>query len=330
MFDPSFARLYIADFGNNRIRSLDVATGLVTTFVGSGATTFANGVGTAASMNAPAFLCFDAAGATMYVTDSGANRVRRIDMASATVTTLAGSGTSATVNGVGAQASFKMLRQLALDPAQALLYVAEYGGHVVRAIELATGNVSTLAGSGAAASVDGLGTSASINGPDGIAVDAGGNVIVAAFGGTNVRRITPRGFVTTLGGSETPGYAEGAAAAMRFRQPLGLALGRQARSSSQTPATSACAGCRRRLRRLSASPRPSAATARCGAASWRPSTRPRARWRSTWTARLPRARRAFRCSRPTARPRPCPWAADRSTPRAWRARSRTCASLRAR
>lgn len=179
-FDPAFATLYIADNGNHRIRALSIATNTVSTFVGTGTAAFLDGVGVAASLSSPTFIVIAPGGATMYIADSSNNRIRAVNMVTAQVTTLAGSGTSATVNGIGVAASFSGIRGLAIDSTATLLFVAEFGAHYVRKIVLASATVTTYAGNGNAVTTDGQGTSASINGPDGLVIDTAGNLIVSA------------------------------------------------------------------------------------------------------------------------------------------------------
>jgi DNA-binding beta-propeller fold protein YncE len=72
------------------------------------------------------------------------------------------------------------------------LYISEYGGHRIRKITPA-GVVSTLAGSGNAAYADGSGISASFNEPQGLDVDASGNVYVVEANNNRIRKITPAG-----------------------------------------------------------------------------------------------------------------------------------------
>lgn len=84
--------------------------------------------------------------------------------------------------------------------------------------------VSTFAGSTASGSADGTGSAASFNGPDGVAVDAAGNVYVADAWNHAIRKITPAGVVTTWAGSTAPGHADGTGSAASFFSPRGVAV----------------------------------------------------------------------------------------------------------
>ena len=142
--------------------------------------------------------------------------------AAAQVTTLAGSGATGKVNGQGTAASFNDPVGVVVD-ASGAVYVADTGNHLIRKID-ASGNVTTLAGSGAAGSANGQGTAASFDFPNRIAIDKTGIVYVADSGNNLIRRIDASGTVTTLAGSGVPGSANGQGTAASFSFPAGIAL----------------------------------------------------------------------------------------------------------
>ncbi len=84
--------------------------------------------------------------------------------------------------------------------------------------------VSTLAGNGAAGSTDGNGASAKVYFPEGVAVDAAGNVYFTESITKKVRKITAAGLVSTLAGSGSSGREDGAGARATFKGPRGLAV----------------------------------------------------------------------------------------------------------
>ena len=146
-----------------------------------------------------------------------------LTMGNASVTTLAGSaGMSGSADGTGAAARFYGPTYITTDGMN--LYVAEFDNHTIRKIVIATGVVTTLAGSaGMSGSADGTGAAARFNYPYGVTTD-GTNLYVGDFINNAIRKIViSTGFVTTLAGSAgTYGSVDGTGAAARFNMPSGI------------------------------------------------------------------------------------------------------------
>ncbi len=177
----------------------------------------------AATFNNPYGLAIDASGIA-YVGDSTNHRVRQIDLSTGAVSTLAGSGTAASTNGTGTSAAFSSPFYLALD-GLGNLYVTDSGTHLIRKVVLATQDVTTVAGTGAAGAVDGVGIAASFNQPYGVACDASGNAFVADSGNHRIRKIVlSSAMVTTLAGSVAPSAANGVGAAAGFSTPINVVM----------------------------------------------------------------------------------------------------------
>ena len=160
---------------------------------------------------------------TAYVADSTACRILQVDLTSGAVSPFAGS-TAGFGNGSGSAAMFDHPAGLAAD-ASGNLYVADGYNHVIRKITH-SGVVSTYAGSGLAGLVNataGTALTARFLFPTGVAVDAGGNVIVADSGNHCIRKITAAGVVSTLAGAGGAGFTDGAAAVAQFNAPLAVA-----------------------------------------------------------------------------------------------------------
>ena len=135
---------------------------------------------------------------------------------------LAGSGLQGFADGAGAAAQFSGPQGVAVD-GEGNIIVAEFGNHRVRKIT-PDGTVSTLAGSGSAGFADGAGAAAQFNCPIGVAVDGEGSIIIADQWNNRVRKITPDGTVSTLAGSGSQGFADGAGAAAQVNYSFGVAV----------------------------------------------------------------------------------------------------------
>ena len=138
----------------------------------------------------------------------------------ATVTTVAGSGTNGYADGMGTAAQFDHPFGIAVD-ASGNIYVGDENDAHIRKIT-GSGAVSTLAGS-SYGYADGSGTAAKFFGPDGIAIDAQGNIYVADYINNRIRKITAGGSVSTFAGG-TQGYLDGTGTAAQFSGPRAVAI----------------------------------------------------------------------------------------------------------
>jgi sugar lactone lactonase YvrE len=219
----SGGNVYVADSENNTIRKITPA-GVVTTLAGSaGLSGSADGIGSAARFDGPWGVATDIGG-NVYVADTGNDTIRKITP-TGMVTTLAGSpGLDGSADGTGSAARFDNPQGLATDGG-GNVYVTDTGNITIRKIT-AAGVVTTLAGTaGEGGSADGTGSAARFNDLTGAATDRGGNVYVTDTGNHTVRKITPAGVVTTVGGSPgLKGSADGVGSAARFNAPSAVAI----------------------------------------------------------------------------------------------------------
>jgi uncharacterized protein (TIGR03437 family) len=200
------ATFYIADTANNAVRS--VANGVISNFAGTG-TAGSSGDGNAASgaqLNGPQGLAVDSAG-NLYIADTQNHRVRKV--ANGNISTVAGNGTAGSGGDGGAAASAQLNLPfgVAVDAA-GNLYIAEFGNNRVRKVST-NGNIGTIAGNGVSgySGDKGQATSAQLNGPQGVAVDAAGNVYIADAGNNRVRMVAPNGVITTVAGTGADGVS---------------------------------------------------------------------------------------------------------------------------
>eukprot|EP00613_Pedinella_sp_CCMP2098_P022885 CAMPEP_0171685226 /NCGR_PEP_ID=MMETSP0991-20121206/2137_1 /TAXON_ID=483369 /ORGANISM="non described non described, Strain CCMP2098" /LENGTH=542 /DNA_ID=CAMNT_0012272863 /DNA_START=179 /DNA_END=1807 /DNA_ORIENTATION=- len=205
--------IVVADSKNHRIRTV-TPEGIVTTLAGSGVAGFADGPGMQAMFDFPRRVAIDRNG-NVIVADTNNNRIRIVTQAGQ-VTTLAGSGNG---DGDGSLAHFNQPSALTVDRAGSII-VADSINQRIRKIS-SGGKVSTVAGNGVHGCTDGPGASASFCEPSGLAVDGDGNIVVADCGNHRIRMISSDGNVTTIAGSGSAGFANGAGtAAATFRSPI--------------------------------------------------------------------------------------------------------------
>lgn len=216
------ANLYLADAASNTIRKIEIATAIVSTLAGNaGITGSDDGVGSAAKFSGPQGITTDRT--NIYVSDWGNHTIRKVEIASGKVTTLAGSpGISGATDGNTLAARFYYPGGITINGTN--LYVADYGNHTIRKIDIVSGQVTTLAGNaGVSGSSDGINAIARFNHPAGITTD-GNNLYVSDLFNNTIRKVMiSNGLVTTLAGSAgTSGSVDGTGSSALFYEPCGI------------------------------------------------------------------------------------------------------------
>ena len=222
--------LYIADFGNHRIRRVDAATGVITTVAGTAAFSGDGGLAISAQLDFPRGVAVDGSG-NLYIADQGNNRIRRVDGGTGVITTVAGTGAGGFSGDGGLATSAQLIipRGVALD-GLGNLYISDSGNNHVRRVDTATGVITTVAGNGTAgfSGDGGPATSASLTGPRGLAMDSSDNLYVADRGNNRIRYVDlATGVITTVAGNGTEGFSGDGGPATRagLWSPNGLAVG---------------------------------------------------------------------------------------------------------
>ncbi|HEV8624845.1 MAG TPA: phytase [Acidimicrobiia bacterium] len=221
--------LYITDTENHRVRKVD-STGKITTIAGTGTAGY-NGdniQATSAMLNNPHGVAVDAAG-NVYIADSPNQRIRKVSP-TGIITTVAGTGSSG-YNGDNIQATTARLnypKGVEVGPDGAL-YIGDANNHRVRRVDLSTGIITTVAGSGVAgASGDGgPATAAQLNTPRNVAFGPNGDMYIADDMNFKVRRVdATTKTITTVAGSGVAGYGGdgGAATAARLNEVRDVAV----------------------------------------------------------------------------------------------------------
>lgn len=216
----SAGNLYISDEANNVVRKVTASTGIISTVVGNGdeaGTAFGGssgdgGLAIHAELNHPWGLAMDSAG-DLFIADTGNYRIQKVNASTGIITTVASLDNGANPEG------------LALDGA-GNLYIAEQGdpSDVVK-LNLSTGALTVVAGNrtigtgGSVVGDGGLATSAVLAEPQGVALDAAGNIFISDTGDQRVREVTAStGIIKSVVGT-TMGYSGGTATHAQLHNP---------------------------------------------------------------------------------------------------------------
>lgn len=234
-FDAAFdaaGNLYFSDTSNHAVRRVDRKTGVVSTVAGNGSKGFSGDGGPAskAQLDEPYGVVLDARG-NLYFADRLNRRVRRVDGATGVITTIAGDGSKrfSGDDGPGSKAGLVEPNGVALDPKQERLFIADVADHRVRVLDLATGRITTFAGTGQGkfAGDGGPALKAAIFGARAVEVGADGTVFILERQGNRLRGVDPKtGVITTRAGTGAKGYTGdgGPALTATFNGPKELAI----------------------------------------------------------------------------------------------------------
>jgi sugar lactone lactonase YvrE len=186
--------LYIADQSNNRVRAVDLATGVIRTVAGTGAAAY-NGddvVATETGLAGPSGLAIANDG-TLFIADSFNGRVRAVDPGTGLIRTVVGDGAQYKYQGPDEPPSRSLSRPsgIALDD-EGNLFFTDSDNHLVRRWDRNTGRIERIAGVGVAnyGGDEGAALEAGLSYPFGIVVDRAGHVLVADTFNHRIREIT--------------------------------------------------------------------------------------------------------------------------------------------
>lgn len=226
--------LYLSDLGNQTIRRIDYATGIITRVAGSGKVGRGGdgGPALAAELDTTCGVAVDHAG-NLYLSSEWSNNIRRVDAQTGIITSFAGhnarlypaehdgsrpyGGPRVSLmgyhgdGGPAAEAAFHHPEHLAFDRDCRNLYVCDNSNDRIRKIDIASGLITTVLGNGQRASNGdgGPAVEASTLMPDAICLDTQDNLYVGEKYGYRVRKVDAvTGYVQTLVGNGVPGFGE--------------------------------------------------------------------------------------------------------------------------
>jgi sugar lactone lactonase YvrE len=223
--------VYIADNWNNRIRKVDAVAGIITTVAGTGVQGFSGdgGQATAAKVDRPFCVALDIFGNIYFSTND--NRIRKVTVSSGVITTIAGDGTGWGYNGdniLATSAKLYLPWGLIID-SSGNIYFADQANQRIRKITSSTGIITTVAGTGVQgfSGDGGQAIAAQLNNPQGIALDALGNIYFSDAGNMRIRKVDiTSGVITTIAGNGAQSFGGdgGSAILAEFSQPIGIDL----------------------------------------------------------------------------------------------------------
>ena len=218
--------MYIVDMYNYRVRKISSA-GVITTVAGNGTYGYSGdgGPATAAELYLPVAVTLDHSG-NLYIADEGNNRIRKVTP-SGIISTVAGTGTAG-YSGDGGAATAAAINSpwaVAVDSTGNMI-IADRANNRLRRVNT-SGIITTIAGNGTAGfAADGsVATSSMICTPEGVVLDASGNIYFSDHGNNRIRKITSSGLLYTLAGNGTGGFSGdgGAATSAEIYSPCGVA-----------------------------------------------------------------------------------------------------------
>ena len=221
--------IYIADYGNGRVRHID-RNGIIRTVAGGGTPADGlgdDGPGVSARLLEPGSVELAPDG-TLYIADEAGARIRRLAV-NGSINTLAGDGTPAHYGdgGPAATAGIGVVTDLAMGP-DGSVYLAEPDASVIRRVGV-DGIIERIAGTGdpGYSGDGGPATSAQLNDPEAVAVGLDGTVYIADTGNAALRQIDAQGIMQTIAGTGIPGTLGdgGPAAYAQLEMPVGVGVG---------------------------------------------------------------------------------------------------------
>ena len=233
LFDPegiaidAIGNLFIADYGNCRVRRVDASSAIITTVAGNGSCGFGGDGGPAigAQLSRLWSVALDGSG-NLFIADTSNYRVRRVDASTQVITTIAGGGSAGLGDGGPAVNAFLNTVFGVVVDQSGNLFIPDAADERVRRVDAKTAIITTVAGNGnpGFAGDTGPATTANLNFPMSVALDSASDLIIADAFNNRVRRVdAATGKISTFVGGGAGGDGSPATSAT-FVQPYGISI----------------------------------------------------------------------------------------------------------
>jgi sugar lactone lactonase YvrE len=228
-FDQA-GNLYVAEDRNHVVRKISPGGVNISLVAGNGTMGFSGDGGPAinAQLNRACGVAVDAAG-NVYICDADNNRIRKVDISTGFISTIAGTGVNGHSGdgGQAAAADIGFASNIQVDATGNIYFACQNGSYSVRKINT-SGIISTIAGNGTSgySGDGGPATSAQLTSASAICFDAVGNLYISDFGGMRVRKVNTSGIISTIAGTGSAGSGGdgGPATSAQLFYPYGLAV----------------------------------------------------------------------------------------------------------
>ena len=229
-FDSS-GNFYFAELTNNKVRMVNISSGVISTVAGNGTAGYSGdgNAATAAELNNPADVYIDSSN-NIYIADATNNRIRKVTHSTGFISTVAGNGTAgSTGDGAAATSAELSNPQTVTVDSAGNIYIGDYANSKIRVVNATTLKINTVAGTGTGgfAGDGGAAASAELYAPYEVVFDSSGNYYIADQDNYRVRKVNiGTNIISTVAGSGTGGYTGngGPAISAQMNYPNGMAI----------------------------------------------------------------------------------------------------------
>ncbi len=223
---------YVSDYANDIIQIVNNTTHIVNVYAGDGSSGSIGdgGPATAAEFSSVAFLAIDTARGYLYIPDQGNYELRRVDLTTGIITTIAGNGTigSGGDGGPATNAQFNLIQGVCVDH-NGNIFVGDGGNGTVRKINISNGIITRIIGNGSYGfgGDGGPATNAMLTSPYSLCFDRNGNLYVSDLNNYRIRKYdTSTHLITTIVGTGVSGFFgdNGPATAAKINHVTGICI----------------------------------------------------------------------------------------------------------